>query len=238
MSVERIHRGPDGVWYATVGGCVPYTTRAENVPPAELTRFVVAQLGALGGLVDDIQAAARPTVLGWVRQLNDLIRQAQGRRDRYLALTNTPQTVPQEARVRWATLAGEEQSRAQLYVSVLDWLYATAGALTDLDTFDATDDRDAVGALQVPVAIAGLVSAAALSAWVADRVAEQVTLWQTLDHNESIADKIANATPEQAAALAKTLAPVPDDGMPWWVWAAGGLGIIGTLYMVFGGDAA
>lgn len=172
------------------------------------------RVGALGGVVDELQAAARPKVAEWVQTLGTLAVQAQRQRDRFLALHNSPAALPSDVRVQLAIEAGRADQRAQDLLRVRGWVYETAGYAADLDAGDARSTRG-LGAPQAVIVVPAILAGATLAGWIVVQVRLSVETSGRLASYERLAAQCAQAsTPQAREACGQALRRMGDAVQP------------------------
>lgn len=199
--------------------------------PAEAVRAWLDQqergdgLGALGGVVEELQAAARPTVTEWVQTLGTLAVKAAGHRDRFRALERGVALVPAlplvrglvaDMRRQLTTEADRADARRRDLLTVRDWVYETAGYAVDLDTGDASgagtraDHRGAaagLGAVQLGAGVVvSILGGLTLAGYIAWQVRVHADTEELVASYERLADKLAQAkTPQERDAYGQAL---------------------------------
>lgn len=232
MSGARLTRDERGRWWVHVAGIALPAAPLLQALSQRRARGVAA--GQLGGpdtrsLIEEVQAAARPTVEGWVRTLDRLERENKTLRDEGLLLHSRFAHVMSPA-LRSSTViaAAEAHSRSEALHTVREWVYDTAGFVVDIDTHDAFSGAG-LGAID-PASVALILAGLTLAGWIVYQVRLYAEKRAALTHIDEMVKKAANAkTPEERQAYlrgAENARDVVTDDSEDAAWMVGGVLVV------------
>lgn len=194
--------------------------------------------------LDELRAAGRRTVEGWIAELNRLISDSARLRDGYLREHNDPRPMEQAAKKHLVIRAGGAEARRLDCLRVRDWVYE-ASSLVEYDDHDAHSDptrrggatAGPIGALAVPVAIAAILGGLTLAGFIAYQVRAYAEHSAELELFRENRELLAQCKTEQECAaarqaLAESGAALRDEDGAAWPWVLGAAGVVGLALAI------